>query len=381
METAVMYNKNTPLMRVRMKNGSITGVAEVLNTQLLPIILQNGDSAPDVSKINRWIERRMIPDKRDGIKSVRDTFRYFRAGGDMFSLSDQYWFQHDAGQRWEDLNFFRNGYDENTGRAFFTPWELEKDQKFGRSPDYATNGLLKKTWKRQADGTSRLVKAGCRKLHQEPITEVLASEMLSKLDIIPYVSYTLTIEGMTLCSSCANFVGENTEFVPAVHLYKAREKSEKTSAYQHLLNMCDVFGVQNAKEYIDGMITADRILGNDDRHLGNFGFIRDAGTGRILGFAPIFDSGSAYGGKINRGGSQRLFGEGQIKASIRATINKINYRRMCDHEDMFELLRIYPNIGREQKECIKTHMLNTEKEVERLLIRGRKVNRQGDLER
>ena len=358
METAVMYNKNTPLMRVRMKNGSITGVAEVLNTQLLPIILQNGDSAPDVSKINRWIERRMIPDKRDGIKSVRDTFRYFRAGGDMFSLSDQYWFQHDAGQRWEDLNFFRNGYDENTGRAFFTPWELEKDQKFGRSPDYAIPPPT-----------------------QEPITEVLASEMLSKLDIIPYVSYTLTIEGMTLCSSCANFVGENTEFVPAVHLYKAREKSEKTSAYQHLLNMCDVFGVQNAKEYIDGMITADRILGNDDRHLGNFGFIRDAGTGRILGFAPIFDSGSAYGGKINRGGSQRLFGEGQIKASIRATINKINYRRMCDHEDMFELLRIYPNIGREQKECIKTHMLNTEKEVERLLIRGRKVNRQGDLER
>lgn len=373
MATAVMYNKNTPLMRVRIKKKRVSGIIELINPGLLPIILQNGDRPPDITKVNDWIRKRMIPEERIGLKAVRETFKNFRTGGsDMASLSDQYWFQYNEGQRWEEINFFTNAYDENTGRAFFTPWEMEKDQKFGRSPDYSTNGLLKKTWKRQEDGTSRLIKAGSRELHQEPVTEVLASEMLRKLDIVPYVKYSLVIEGMTLCSSCRNFVDENTEFVPASHIFRAKEKDKNVSNYHHLLNMCDVFGVQGAKEFIDNMITADRILGNDDRHLGNFGFLRDANTGNILGFAPIFDSGSAYGGKANRQGIQRLFEEKQVKASIRAAAKRIDYKKMCDHEDMFELIRMYPNIDREQKEYIKVHILNTEKEIGRLMRRSRR---------
>ena len=37
------------------------------------------------------------------------------------------------------------------------------------------------------------------------------------------------------------------------------------------------------------MIAFDAIVGNTDRHSGNFGFLRDANTGAYLGMAPLYD--------------------------------------------------------------------------------------------
>ena len=43
------------------------------------------------------------------------------------------------------------------------------------------------------------------------------------------------------------------------------------------------------------MIILDYIIANEDRHLNNFGLLRNAETLEWLGFAPIFDSGSSLG--------------------------------------------------------------------------------------
>lgn len=43
------------------------------------------------------------------------------------------------------------------------------------------------------------------------------------------------------------------------------------------------------------MIVLDYIIANEDRHLNNFGLLRNAETLEWLGFAPIFDSGSSLG--------------------------------------------------------------------------------------
>jgi len=43
------------------------------------------------------------------------------------------------------------------------------------------------------------------------------------------------------------------------------------------------------------MIVLDYIIANEDRHLNNFGVIRNAETLEWLGFAPIYDSGSSLG--------------------------------------------------------------------------------------
>ena len=48
-------------------------------------------------------------------------------------------------------------------------------------------------------------------------------------------------------------------------------------------------------DFLDRMIVMDYLVGNDDRHYGNFGLLRDAETLEIEGFAPMFDTGSSLG--------------------------------------------------------------------------------------
>lgn len=43
------------------------------------------------------------------------------------------------------------------------------------------------------------------------------------------------------------------------------------------------------------MIVLDYIIANEDRHLNNFGLLRNAETLEWIGFAPIYDSGSSLG--------------------------------------------------------------------------------------
>ena len=44
------------------------------------------------------------------------------------------------------------------------------------------------------------------------------------------------------------------------------------------------FGIRGVQ-----MLTIDAIIGNGDRHAGNFGYLRDSDSGEYLGMAPLFD--------------------------------------------------------------------------------------------
>ena len=66
------------------------------------------------------------------------------------------------------------------------------------------------------------------------------------------------------------------------------------SRYQHLMSCCEDIGVNILPE-IDRMIVLDYIIANEDRHLNNFGLLRNAETLEWIGFAPIYDSGSSLG--------------------------------------------------------------------------------------
>ena len=335
------------------------GIKEILNKTHLPIILENDLT---VDSINKWIEKRIIPDKRDEIDKVRKYYPHFENYKNMFSLSDQYWFQYNRSENWEKLNFFTNDYDPVIGELFFTPWDYTNEDLTSHSPDLTTNGVLKKVWKKEK-GVSYLYKAGSEVYHQEPLSEVLASITLERLNFIPFVKYELAINGLELCSKCQNFVTENTEFVPASYIYSKKPRPEEDSIYDHLINMCDLYGIEGAEEYLKNMIAADKIIGNDDRHLGNFGFIRDVETAKILGFAPLFDSGSAYWGKANAFKKARLFNEKEEDA-LKEALNKLDLGSVLNHEEMFRLINLYPKIGSKKREEIKNRILTSEQELQ-----------------
>lgn len=349
-----MYNKHTPLLVLDIKGPQVQRIREVLCTTHLPIILQDNLSE---ESMNQWMEKRIIPDKRDGINTAREYFPTFERYENMFSLSDQYWFRFRSKETWERLNFFTNDYSTIVGDLFFSPWSMEEKDLTSHSPDLTTNGVLKKVWIKE-DGVSYLYKAGSDIYHQEPLSEVLASITLKRLDIIPFVNYELAVNGLELCSKCKNFIDEHTEFVPASYIYAKKPRPDEKDVYEHLLDMCDFYGIQGAKEYMDNMIAADRIIGNDDRHLGNFGFIRDVETAQITGFAPLFDSGSAYWGKASHNKKARLFSE-QEQEALETVLQKISLGIVFDHKEMFRLVNMYPKIGQKKREEIKKRILDS----------------------
>ena len=94
-------------------------------------------------------------------------------------------------------------------------------------------------------------------------------------------------------SVCPDFVTPDTEYIPAIHVYRAGEPDIDTGGYQHLMNMCTKLGISDIQPMMDYMLSIDYLMGNEDRHFGNFGFIRNVETLEYQGMAPIFDTGSS----------------------------------------------------------------------------------------
>lgn len=120
-------------------------------------------------------------------------------------------------------------------------------------------------------------------------------ETFSILAIIPHVPYTVTWNKGAPYSICEDFIDENTELIPAWRIIQTQKQDNSTSLYQHFLNCCNALGIPGAEEFLDRMITLDYIIANEDRHLNNFGAIRNAETLEWIGMAPIYDSGSSLG--------------------------------------------------------------------------------------
>jgi hypothetical protein len=110
---------------------------------------------------------------------------------------------------------------------------------------------------------------------------------------IEHVDYTLTFDGGQPFSLCENFVKPVTDLIPAYRMIESMKKSNQDSYLTHLLRCCEHFGIADARESLDRMLTLDYVISNEDRHFNNFGFIRSAETLEWQGFAPIFDSGAS----------------------------------------------------------------------------------------
>lgn len=354
-----LYNKYRPLLDIQMKGRIVTNVNKEYeeNVSFLPLILYTKRDPVD---INRWFSKRLIPDNRDGLDEIRKYVSGFKYGG-FFSLSDQYWIGTSPNE-WDKKNFFTNRYQTDTGKLFFTPWAADEKKLKEPSPDLTTNGGLKKAWLQKDDNTSYLLKAGSRRFRQEPISEVLASMMLQKLGVINFVRYDLEIYGLKFCSKCDNFIDQDTEFVPASHIYSVEQPRQGESVTDVLVRACDRFEISNVENYILKMVAVDHIIGNTDRHLGNFGFIRDVNTGAFKGFAPLFDMGSAY--TADKAAKKRV-SEHFADREERATESfKKRFKKNIDVGDMLALVHAYPGLSHEEKKIVKAKILYTKRLIE-----------------
>lgn len=112
---------------------------------------------------------------------------------------------------------------------------------------------------------------------------------------IPHIPYTIMWNQGAPYSVCEDFITGDTELIPAWRIMQVQKQDNSTSRYQYFIDCCEALGMKDVIPYLDRMIVLDYIIANEDRHLNNFGAIRNAETLEWIGMGPIYDSGSSLG--------------------------------------------------------------------------------------
>ena len=122
---------------------------------------------------------------------------------------------------------------------------------------------------------------------------------------IPVQETLLGTYGGRVVVGCLDFVktsDEATALLPFSRIENSVVSSSERGRYPALETMYSVFdaydGLQGLREpaierYWDTFVV-DAVIGNFDRHGGNWGYLIDEGRERIVGLAPVYDCGSSF---------------------------------------------------------------------------------------
>lgn len=280
------------------ETGIIRKIEAVMSAEHVPVGVPVKNGIIDRGELNKWWTDRSIPASRSGVREALETLNLndtkillVRCFG--LSLSDQYWICPEGAELiWEKINFFDNSFSDDMGDVLFGKPKKNEDFDFS-SPDNTSDGYLKKRWK-IINGKRCLIKGGSNLERQQPFNEVIASKIMDRLNI-NHVSYNIIWEDGEPYSVCEDFVTRDTELVSAWRIMQTQKKDNRTSVYQHFVNCCKSLGAADVVPALDRMLVLDYLISNEDRHLNNFGLLRNAETLEWIGFAPIYDSGSSLG--------------------------------------------------------------------------------------
>lgn len=244
----------------------------------------------DADSLLEWMKGRTIPKNRRFVSeilaqaglSVGDTLGIIDVCKGL-SVNDAYWIEGAGeGRSWADVNLYRNELDETLALVAYTGYTSAQHRKMGLSSEWTTSGQFPKAWRR-IDGELYLYKAGTEgfaNAGMEPYSEYFAGQ-LAKAMGIPAAEYGLEKWRGKLASVCPLINSEDTALVS---FYGATGQS------QFPLNLAIAQELEEKSfESMRTMIVFDALICNEDRHAGNYGFLRDNHTGDLIGMAPLYD--------------------------------------------------------------------------------------------
>ncbi len=297
----ILMNKNVEVM-VLEYNEVLKGfdlILDVKNIKYAPlnicnIYINNNDV---LYELNKWYKGRGIPKYRDNVSVLLDKLNVSLAEHLLdkhyaLSLSDQYWIKpFNSKVNHENINFFENNFDSfNLSEVVFSK-NINYDNVSLKSPDNTTDGMLKKSW--VLDNNIRyLLKGGYKNDVLQPFNEVLASLICERLGF-NHVKYDLDIVNNQIVSKCPCFINIDTEYIPASVILNDFKKDFEIEDYEKYINLLKEFKIKNVREKIENMFILDFIMLNEDRHLNNFGVIRNVNNLDIIDIASIFDTGQS----------------------------------------------------------------------------------------
>lgn len=303
----ILFNKNTKVLSAEFDPANVvfSKVYEVYNIDYAPYILKSYYKENDlndtlfVSNLSNWFKSRGIPSWRDKLDLLlhrlnvnAPTELLDKAFG--LSLSDQYFIKpYDMNVIYDDINFFDNDfeYSEFMSASLSKNGEVVTNESSLKTPNNTTDGMLKKAWVIDG-GTRYLIKGGYKSELLEPFNEVLASEICRRLGFL-YVPYILEIYKDTVVSKCPCFINKDTELITCHQIMNGITRHNSVLDYEEYLKVLESNGIIDARVKLENMYILDFLIMNEDRHLNNFGIIRDVNTLKWLDVAPIFDNGES----------------------------------------------------------------------------------------
>ena len=302
----ILMNKNQKIMLIEYNSYNvISKIYEIYNIEYAPLAVFNASknrSSSLTKTVNNWFRGRGIPSWRKDLEKLLDKLgvsssvellnKYYG-----LSLSDQYWLKDvNSAVKWEDINFFTNDFEyeayldaslDSSSKSI-----VSLDKNIFKSPNNTTDGMLQKGWIIES-GKRVLVKGTYTSNKEEPINEYLASQICKRLGF-DYCNYEVEWSDKTkLISKCNDFINENEELISAYDIYNSEKKPNNISDYEFYIQILEKHNVPNARENMENLFILDYLMLNNDRHLKNFGIIRNVNTLKWEKVAPIFDTGES----------------------------------------------------------------------------------------
>lgn len=256
---------------------------------LLPLTLELSEDG-----LEKWLKHRTIPQNRAFVHnflakcglSLNRPMNIISVSKGL-SLNDCYWVVEEEFQgSFAKHNLYENRFSNVLATLVFTGYGSSVRSTFQSSPEFTTNGMLPKCWRR-IDGKIYLYKggtSGAANTGFEPYSEYYAYQIAKVLDF-DAVEYNLSTWKGNLCSTCELFTSKEQSFIP-VGYFKTKGGMKAVREYYKGL------GAEYVKA-LDDMIVFDALICNVDRHFGNFGLMVNNESNQVVAPAPLFDHGNS----------------------------------------------------------------------------------------
>ncbi len=303
----ILMNKDKEVLVTEYDSGVgvFTRIYDVYNIEYAPYILkafytkEDFNNTPFRTNLSKWFQGRGIPSWRDKLDLLLHRLDIIapselldKAFG--LSLSDQFWLKpYDSDIKYDDINFFDNDFDytEFMEASLSLNTKTIASGESLKTPNNTTDGMLKKAWIIE-DKTRYLLKGGYKNEILQPFNEVLASMICERLGF-NHVTYTIDTYKDMVVSKCPCFITKDTELITAYQIRNDMKRHDSIEDYEDYVKLLERKGIKDAREKLENMYILDFLIMNEDRHLNNFGIIRDVNTLEWLDMAPIFDNGQS----------------------------------------------------------------------------------------
>ena len=285
---------DTPLLKFSADENSNDPNLEIIwineeNKHLLPL-----DMELTTDSVYRWLRHRTIPKNRAYVHnflskcglSINRPMNIISVSKGL-SLNDCYWVVEEGFDgTYDNFNLYDNRFSQVLALIAFTGYGSSIRTSLASCPEFTTNGMLPKCWRRVYSKVN-LYKGGtmgASNTGNEPYSEFYACQIADALGISA-VNYKLSKWKGELCSVCELLTSKEYSFMPVGRIVTKGGFEAVRDFYKSM-----------GEDYVNAlndMIVFDAIICNTDRHFGNFGFLVDNKTNKIVAPAPLFDHGNS----------------------------------------------------------------------------------------